>query len=128
VSIVSLVLSLLIAGLGIVGILSPDSFSEFLRQLQTPAGMYFAACVRLVFGISLLMSAMKSRAPDVLRVLGWVFVVAGLLIPVIGFENFRSVVDTFLALGGGAARIWGVVALALGLAIAYSVAPRSRAF
>ena len=126
-SIVSLVLSVLIAGLGIVSVLSPDSFSEILRQAQTPAGMYFAAGARVVFGASLLLSAAKSRTPDIRRCLCWVFLVTGLLISVFGFEFFRSVVDLFLALGDGAGRIWGVVAFALGLAITYSVAPRSRA-
>jgi hypothetical protein len=74
------------------------------------------------------MAAEKSRAPDILRVLGWVFVAAGLVIPVFGFELFRSVLDAFLAMGYWAARIWGVVALAFGLSIAYAVAPRSNSF
>lgn len=124
---VALSLSLQIAGPGILGVVSPGSFSEFLRQLQTPAGMYFAPGFRVLPGASLPRSAAKSRAPDDLRVPGWLFIVAGLLIPVIGFELFRSVPDSFLAMGDRAARIWGVVAVAFGLAIACAAAPRSRA-
>jgi len=127
-SIVCHVLSLLIAGFGILSIALPGPFIELLCHSQSPGVMYFGAGFRLIFGVSLLMSAAKSRTPDVLRVLGWVFIVAGLLIPVIGFEFFSSAIDSFLSLGRWAARVWGVVALAFGLAIAYSVAPRSRAF
>jgi len=120
------VLSLVIAGFGILSIASPGTFIELLRHSQSPGVMYVGAGFRLIFGVSLLMSAAKSRTPDVLRVLGWFFIVAGLLIPIFGFEFFRSVVDSFLSLGLWAARVWGVVALAFGLAIAHSVAPRSR--
>lgn len=121
------VLSLLIAGLGILSIAFPETYLEFARQIQTPAGMYFGAGFRILFGASLLMAAAKSRVPDVLQVLGWIAIVGGLFIPVIGLENLRSLVDVFLSLGHWAARIWGVVALSFGLAIAYAVAPRSRA-
>ena len=80
-SIVCHVLSLLIAGFGILSIASPGTFIELLRHSQSPGVMYFGAGFRLIFGVSLLMSAAKSRTPDILRVLGWVFIVAGLLVP-----------------------------------------------
>ena len=126
-SLLSLVLSLSIACLGVLSIVSPDFFSDFLRHLQTPTGMYFAAGFRLIFGASLVLSAPKSRAPDILRGLGWLFLVAAVLIPVFGFDFFRSVIDFFLSLGPWAARLWGLVAMAFGLGIAYGVAPGSRA-
>lgn len=125
-SIVCHVLSLVIAGFGILSIALPGTFIELLRDSQSSGVMYFGAGFRLIFGVSLLMSAAESRTPDVLRGLGWVFIVAGLLIPVFGFEFFKSAIDSFLSLSRWAARVWGVVALAFGLAIAYSVAPRSR--
>jgi len=127
VSVVCHVLSLLVAGFGILSIASPETFFDLLRNVQSPGWMYAGACFRLIYGVSLLMSAANSRTPDVLRVIGWVLIVAGILIPVFGFDSFRSAFNSFMSMGHWAARIWGVVALSFGLGIAYAVAPRSRA-
>ncbi len=123
---VALALGLAIAVLGMLSIVSPESLVAMLRQLQTPAGLYFAAGFRLVLGISLFLSARGSRYPGILRVLGPVFIVAGLILPLFGLEFFRSAIDTFLSLGDWAARLWGLVALVFGLFIAYTVAPREK--
>jgi len=117
----------LIAALGILGIAWPESLAAILRQVQTPAGLYLGAGGRVVLGISLLLSAPGSRAPDTLRVLGLVLLVAGLVMPFLGLEVFRSGLESFLSLGRWAARVWGGVALGFGLFVAYAVAPRSRA-
>jgi hypothetical protein len=123
---VALALGLAIAVLGMLSIVSPDSLVAMLRHLQTPAGLYFGAGFRLVLGISLFLSAPGSRHPDILRVLGPVFIVAGLILPLFGLEFFRSAIDTFLSLGDWAAHLWGLVALVFGLFICYAVAPRQK--
>lgn len=123
---VALALGLAIAVLGLLSIVSPESLVAVLRQLQSPAGLYFGAGFRLVLGVSLFLSAPRSRFPDILRVLGPVFIVAGLILPLFGLEFFRSAIDAFLSLGSWAARVWGIVALVFGLFIAYTVAPREK--
>jgi hypothetical protein len=127
VSIVSLVLGLSIAAFGLLAIALPESFAAMLRQVQSPAGLYLGAGGRVLLGISLLLSSARSRAPETLRVLALVFLVAGLVMPFVGLGFFRSAIDSFLSLGRGAATAWGVIALGLGLFIAYAVAPRARA-
>jgi len=126
VSFVSLALGLLIAVFGMLAIASPESFNAILREVRTPTGLYLGASGRIVLGISLLLSAPRSRAPDTLRVLGLVFLVAGLLMPFFGLDSLRSAIDSFLSLGRGAAAAWGVIALGLGVFIAYAVAPWRR--
>ena len=126
-SIVSLAYGLSIAAFGMLAIALPESFAAMLRQVQTPAGLYLGASGRVLLGISLLLSASRSRAPETLRVLALVFLVAGLVMPFVGLDFFRSAIDTFLSLGRGASAAWGVIALGLGLFIAYAVAPRARA-
>lgn len=122
-SFVSFTLGLSLAVLGIVAIGWPDSFAAILRELRSPAGLYFGAGVRLALGVSLFLSAAGSRAPQVLRVLGGLFLVAGLVMPLLGLEVFRSGLDSFSSLGAWAAPAWGVLALGLGLFVAYAVAP-----
>jgi hypothetical protein len=124
--IVSVLLGLLIAGIGTLGIVSPETLFKFFHQIGTPIGLYFAAGGRVILGISLLVSASNSRAPSALKVLGWVFLAAGLLLQIFGFEVFQSALYHFASLGPWAARIWGSVALGLGLYMAYAVVPRRR--
>jgi len=97
-----------------------------LRRLQTPGGSYFGAGIRVALGLSLLLSASSSRAPQVLLVLGIVFLVAGIAMPFLGLEVFSSALESFMGLGPWAARVWGGVALGSGLLIAYLVAPWAR--
>jgi len=120
-------LGLTIAAFGVLAIGWPESFAAILRQAQTPAGLYFGAGSRVVLGISLLLSGPRSRAPEILRVLGLVFLAAGLAMPLFGLDAFRWGLESFSSLGHWAARAWGVVALGFGLFIAFAVAPSSRA-
>ena len=124
---VSLAFGLLTAAAGVLAIVAPETFGMFLRQAQTPGGLYLSAGNRVLFGIALLLSAGGSRLPDVLTPLGVVFLGAGLALPFLGYEFFRSAVDIFLSMGPWIARIWGIVALGFGLFIVYAVAPRSLA-
>jgi hypothetical protein len=127
VSFVTLALGLSIAFFGVLGVAWPESLTGILRQFQSSNGLYFGAGFRVALGASLLLSATSSRAPEILRVLGVVFLVAGLVMPFLGIEYFRSAIESFLSLGRWAAAAWGVVALGLGLFIVYAVAPGSRA-
>ena len=124
---VSLALGLLIAVLGTLAVASPASFAALLREVQSPAGLYSGAAFRVILGISLLVSARGSRAPVTLRVLGVLFLAVGLVMPLRGLDPFRANLELFLSLGDGASRVWGIVALGLGLSLAYAVVPRTRA-
>ncbi len=120
-SFVSLALGLSIAVVGLLSIGWPESFAAILRESQTPTGLYFGAGSRVLFGISLLLSAPSSRAPTTLRVLGVVFLVGGLVMPFVGLEVYRASAGSFLSLGSWAVRVWGGVAVGFGLSIAYAV-------
>ena len=122
-SFVALALGLWIAILGALALLSPRSFSRILGRFTTTAGFCVGIGSRLLLGASLFLSASDSNAPEALRFLGVLFVLAGLLMPLLGFGRFRSTVDWFLSLGSGATRAWGVVAIGMGAFIAYAVAP-----
>jgi hypothetical protein len=124
---VVLALGLATAALGVVGIGWPESLAEILRRFQSPAGLYIGAVSRIALGGSLLLCARRSRTPDTLRVLGVVFLVAGLVMPFVGLAFFEAAIDSFLSMGRGASAVWGVVAIGLGLFVAYAVTPPRRA-
>ncbi len=118
---VSLALGLSIAVVGLLSIAWPESLAAILRESQTPAALYLGAGSRVLLGISLLLSAPSSRAPTTLRVLGVIFLVGGLVMPLLGLEVFRASAGSFLSLGSWAVRVWGGVAMGFGLSIAYAV-------
>ena len=122
-ALVAFALSVFIAALGALGVLSPTRLLGVARHLQTPAGLYAAAALRLVLGLALFLAAPSSRAPEVVRVLGIVIIVAGLITPFFGLARLRSLLEWGSALGPGVIRVWGSFAFAFGLLLAYAVVP-----
>ena len=79
-ALVTRLIGLFIAAIGVLGVITPDGLLTAVRSLQTPLGLYLAASFRVVFGVVLVLAAPSSRAPKVLRPLGFVIIVAGLQI------------------------------------------------
>jgi hypothetical protein len=123
VALVALVISLFIAALGALGVASPARLLSVVRSFQTPAGLYLAAVLRVVLGMALFLAAPVSRAPELIRVLGAVVFVAGLITPLFGLKRFRRLLDWWSARGSAFIRAWATVTLAVGLLLAYAVVP-----
>ena len=117
------ILSLCIAALGVLGLISPDRLVRFAKLFQSRSGLYSAAAFRLALGLALILAAVSSKAPDVLRVLGVVLIIAGLATPLLGVERSRKLIAWWAALGSGFVRAWSCIALAIGLLLVYAVAP-----
>jgi len=122
-TLVALVLSLFVAALGALGVASPLRLLGVVRYFQTPAGLYFAAALRVVLGVALFFAAPTSRAPELLRILGVVSIVGGVITPFFGLERFRKLLDWWSARGSTFVRAWAAIALAFGLFLAYAVVP-----
>jgi hypothetical protein len=120
-AIVALVLSLFVAVLGATGILSPKRLLGFVRHFQRPAGLYVAAILRVVFGVALFLTAPTSLSPEVIRVLGIITFVSGLVTPLFGLDRFRRILNWWSARGPVFQRVWAGFALAFGLFLAYAV-------
>ena len=107
--------------LGVVAFLSPATFAQVLGILDTSSGMWAASGLRILLGIALYVAAPTSRAPDVLRILGILFVAVGLLIPIRGRKRLGRTVELFLSGGPWVTRSWGVVAILFGVSVGYAV-------
>src|SRR5206468_4031310 len=77
--------------LGAIGIVAPARFVTIARAFGTRAGLYFAAAIRLIFGIALYLAAPDTRAPETMRVLGAVIFLSGVLTLFFGGERFPGV-------------------------------------
>ncbi len=122
-TLVALIICLLLSALGALGVASPSRLLGVVRKFQTPMGLYFAAALRVVLGVALFFAAPTSRAPDLIRILGVVIIVIGVLTPFFGLERFRRLLDWWSAQGSTFIRAWAVLALAFGLSLAYAIVP-----
>lgn len=122
-AVVALILSLFIAALGGLGVASPSRLLGVVRSFQTPAGLYYAAGLRVVLGTALFFAAPDSRAPGLLRVLGVFVIVAGVITPFFGLERYRRLLEWWSLQGPVFVRVWAACALLFGLLLTYAVAP-----
>ena len=120
----AMVLSLVVALVGALGLVSPRTVLELFRWFEGPLGLYTAAVLRILLGGALLVAAPSSRAPRALQGLGFVILVAGLITPFFGVERLRAFLDWWSTQGPGFVRAWCAVALAVGAFLARSVLPR----
>lgn len=120
-TLVALVFSLFVAGLGALGFASPSRLLGMVRSFQTPTRLYIAAALRLVLGAALFLAAPASRAPELLRILGVFIVVAGVITPFFGLERFGRLLDWWSAQGPTLVRVWSAFAFAFGLLLAYAL-------
>ena len=56
-------IGVLIAGLGALGVASPERLIAILRRYETPGGLRVSAVVRVVLGVALFLAAPTSKAP-----------------------------------------------------------------
>jgi hypothetical protein len=121
-------LGLCIAAIGAVGIVAPSELAWIAQRSGTPAAFYIAAMVRVAFGFVFISAAAASRAPRVLRVLGYVIVVAGVVTALtamtgVGMDRARALIEWSLQQGSAMFRIPSVLLVAIGGFVAYACAP-----
>jgi len=117
---------LLIAALGILGIVAPTILLAVAAFAVTQLGLYVAAALRVAAGVILVGAAAGSRLPRTLRVLGALVVIAGVITPFFGVDRARAMVDWWSAQGLLVMRGWAALPMLFGLFIIYAVAPRRR--
>lgn len=120
---IAVVCTLFIAAVGALGVVSPSRLLAFVRRVQTPAGLYFAAGFRIVMGVAMFSAAATSRAPGLLQIFGVFVVLAGLATPFFGLPRYRALLDWWSARGTTFVRAWAAVAVVFGSLLAYALLP-----
>jgi len=114
------VLALLI---GVWGVLAPGRVTELVSRFGSAGGLWFAAAVRLVFGLGLWFAAPASRAPLLLQVLGVIALIAALVLPFLGVDRFKSLIEWWTKLSPTAVRLNCLLAVAVGAAVLWALLP-----
>ncbi len=123
---VTTLMSLAIAGLGVLGFVAPAVLLEFGRSLLAPPTLYWVAAVRVAFGALLILVATQSRMPRTLRVIGAVIVVAGILTPLFGAERISEVFGWISAQASFLVRFIAILPFGIGLFFAFAINTRRR--
>jgi hypothetical protein len=121
--ILAFLLSLSVVVLGALGIVSPMMLLGVVRKFESPAGIYAAAALRIMLGVALFLSAPTSRVQEVVRILGIIIFVVGIITPLFGIERFRRLLNWWSERGPVFMRVWAGFALGFGLFLAYAVMP-----
>jgi hypothetical protein len=126
--IAALAVALFAIVIGVVGILSPDSLTMARRYLLDRPGvvLYVAGLIRVAMGLVLIVFAPRSRTPRILRVMGGIMALQGIVPQFIGIDRERVIFEQEVMLGHAALRVGAVIALASGCFVAFVVTPRRQ--
>ena len=119
---VALALSVSLVVLGVLSVIAPARALDIARVFDSPGGLYALATIRLVLGVVILLAGPASREPEVLRIIGIVIGVAGVITPLVGLDRQRRLLNWWAGRGLGFQRAWAAVGVAFGLFLVYAVA------
>ncbi len=106
---------------GIVIVINPEVIFGFLRNnLDKLALHILAIVVRLVLGVLLIYQSNVSKFPFVIEIIGWLSIVAAILLTVMGRRNFIRLMSWALSLLKPFGRVGGVLAAAFGAFLIYA--------
>jgi len=119
-----LLVALLIALVGLTGVIAPDCLITIGRHAVTPLGLCIVAVLRIGLGLVLAWVAPISRAPTTLRILGVIAVIAGVATLYLKPERAQAILEWWSSQGPMFVRLGAGIAFLLGGSIAYALTPR----
>jgi hypothetical protein len=117
----ALILCAAIAVMGLVVIFAPSRANDLTRLFADKTGLWVATAIRAVLGLGLLAAAENSKAPMLLRILGFIILVVAIAMPLLGLDRYRRMIDWWLARNRKIQIICGAASFVLGVALIYVV-------
>jgi hypothetical protein len=108
------IVGLIIALLGLVGMLRPVVLRKLVGGFRATPMLYLAAIIRVALGVLLLLTAPACRYTVAIYVLGVITLFSGLLLPVIGKTRFEALIGWWIARSDRTIRALTSVAIAYG--------------
>jgi hypothetical protein len=117
----ALILCAAIAAMGVVMMFKPAIAHELTRLLADKTGMWVATAIRAVLGLGLLAAASDSKAPTLLKLLGLLILIVAIVVPILGPDRHRRMIDWWLARKRTTQIFCGVAALVFGIGLIYLI-------
>ncbi len=106
---------------GFLLVLDSDFFFRFLNKNVEKLWIYvLAIIVRIIFGGLLIYSSSYSKFPLVISILGWMIVIAALILLFIGRDNFEKLVLRVISIFKPYGRIGGLFSVGFGSFLVYA--------
>jgi hypothetical protein len=109
--------------IGVWGVLAPGRIKAFVAGFSSAGGLWSAVAIRIVLGFALWFAAPASRAPLLLQIIGALALIAAVVLPFIGVERFKALIDWWTKLSPTAVRFNCLFAVAFGAAILWALLP-----
>ena len=107
--------------MGVVVIFAPARARDLTRLFADKTGMWVATAIRAVLGLGLLAAATESKAPILLRILGLIILIVAIVVPILGLDRHRRMIDWWLARDRKIEVICGAAAFVLGIGLIYVI-------
>jgi hypothetical protein len=100
--------------IGAVGMLLPGAMRFLVHIFRSRIMLIVATALRVGIGLVLVLAASRCRFSDAVRVLGFVAIAAGLLIPLLGTARINRLFDWISDRSDNTVRLGSMVAILLG--------------
>lgn len=117
----AIILCAAIAVMGLVIIFKPAMAHDLTRLFADKTGMWVAAAIRALLGLGLLAAASESKAPMLLRILGLLILLVAIVIPILGVDRHRRMIEWWLARPRTVQMIGGAVTFVFGVSLIYLI-------
>ena len=119
---VIILFGLLITVLSSIILVKPKAALNFFDANSGSLGLYITAVgVRIAMGVVLIIYAEQSRYPEAFEVIGYIVLVAGVILAIIGRKRFEQLVRWAMGLMEKMAWFAGLLGIAFGLFFIYAV-------
>jgi hypothetical protein len=115
----ALILCAAMAAFGVVVIVKPALAHEWTRLFADKRGMWIATAIRAVLALGLLSAASESKAPMLLKILGLIILLVAIIMPILGLDRHRRMIDWWLARARTTEIFCGVAAFVFGIGLIY---------
>jgi len=115
----ALILCAAIAGMGVVMIIRPALAQDLTRSFANKTGMWIATAIRAALALGLLAAASDSKAPMLLRLLGLLILIVAIVMPILGLDRHRRLIDWWLARPRTVQILCGAAAFVFGIGLIY---------
>ena len=113
-------IGIFISAVGLVLVLSPKGVKQAFDFVAKGKRVYLIGILRISFGVIFLLAASLCKWPEVIRVLGVFFIIAGSFIFILGIRKVKSLLDWWRKKPPLLLRLLSLLAVAFGALIIYA--------
>ena len=117
----ALILCAAIAATGVLIIVKPALVHDLTRLAADKTGMWVVTAIRAVLALGLFAAASESKAPMLLRIIGLLILLVAIIMPILGIDRHRRMIDWWLARDRRIQIICGAAAFVIGIGLIYII-------